>query len=186
MQTLGKQVKNSRDLTFLGSVEEVTRYSTDDNTDSEDDSLRDRLSDADFPISDDDYCEKKESDEEVGKTSGAGGWANSIAKVLKTNAVKDQKSIVLSKAKKQDEIEKKKEKKAYDFQIDGADTNEDLKPDDDELELEILKNRYKQRIAVRFSNVLVNFIVLKTFIYILGPIKDLQPSNEAFIFGFRS
>ena len=106
----------------------------------------DRLSDAEFPISEDDFS--GEESEELENTEAVGGWASSIAKVLKTKSAENQKTIVLSKAKKQVDIEKKKEKKAYDFQIDGA-TAEDVKPDNKGLELALLKKKYRERQEVR-------------------------------------
>ena len=103
----------------------------------------DRLSDAEFPISEDDLS-GDESGEELDKTPEAGGWASSMAKVLKTKSAENQKTIVLSKAKKQVDIEKKKEKKAYDFQVDGE-RAEDVKPDNKDLELALLKKKYRER-----------------------------------------
>lgn len=92
-----------------------------------------RLSeDEEFPISD---------DEEMVEGVEMKGWASSMAKVLKS-----EKSAVLSKAKKVEDVEKKKEKKAYEFEIDGEVAKDvDEKPDQTSLERALEKRKYRER-----------------------------------------
>lgn len=93
-----------------------------------------RLSDdEEFPISD---------DEEMVEGTELKGWASSMAKVLKSD-----KSAVLSKAKKVKDVEKKKVKKSYEFEIDGevSKNDEDTKPDQTVLERALEKRKYRER-----------------------------------------
>lgn len=92
----------------------------------------DRLSDEEYPISDDNVTDGEQEE----KTSG---WATSMAKILRS-----EKTEVLSKAKKVEDIEKKKIKKSYDFQIDGAEEeSDDTKPKN--LERLLQKKKYRER-----------------------------------------
>lgn len=93
----------------------------------------DRLSeDEDFPISED------EIEQDAG---GMRGWAGSMAKVLKSD-----KTAVLSKAKKVEDVAKKKEKKSYEFEIEGEiKTEQDQKPSEDALKRAIEKRKYRER-----------------------------------------
>jgi hypothetical protein len=97
-----------------------------------------RLSDdEEFPISEDEEMSEENEDEEPSKT----GWADSMAKILNSD-----KSGVLSKAKKIEDIAKKKEKKkSYTFEIDGAAEDEDEKPDQSTLERSLAKRKYRER-----------------------------------------
>lgn len=110
-----------------------------------------RLSDdEEFPISEsDDDDEEMESEGEA--DNGLKGWAGSMAKVLKSD-----KTGVLSKAKKVEDVAKKKEKKPYAFEIDGADEDEDEKPSQTALERAIAKQKYRERKEVRSSDDLIN------------------------------
>lgn len=117
--------------------------SSDSDTKSEQDApetLEDdanRLSDdEEFPISD---------DEEM-ISVGMKGWAGSMSKVLKS-----EKTDVLSKAKKVEDVAKKKEKKPYAFEIDGevAVKDEDVKPTSLERALE--KRKYRERREVNIT-----------------------------------
>lgn len=116
--------------------------SSDSDTKSDQDapeSLEDdanRLSDdEEFPISD---------DEEMSSV-GMKGWAGSMSKVLKS-----EKTDVLSKAKKVEDVAKKKEKKPYAFEIDGEVVKaEDVKPTSLERALE--KRRYRERREVNVT-----------------------------------
>lgn len=118
--------------------------SSDSDTKSEQDapeSLEDdanRLSDdEEFPISD---------DEEM-ISVGMKGWAGSMSKVLKS-----EKTDVLSKAKKVEDVAKKKEKKPYAFEIDGEVVvkAEDVKPTSLERALE--KRKYRERREVNITH----------------------------------
>lgn len=100
-----------------------------------------RLSDdEEFPISD---------DEEMAE-GGMKGWAGSMAKVLKSD-----KTGVLSKAKKVEDVAKKKEKKQFDFEIDGEVKAEDgeEKPDETALQRALEKRKYRERREVRSATV---------------------------------
>lgn len=106
-----------------------------------------RLSeDEEFPISEDE--DEDEDEEEVEEAGGMKGWAGSMAKVLKS-----EKSSVLSKAKKVEDVAKKKEKKSYAFEIDGEEEgkSEDNKPDQTSLERALEKRKYRERREVSFS-----------------------------------
>lgn len=99
-----------------------------------------RLSDdEEFPISDDEEMEEVEA-------AGLKGWAGSMAKVLKS-----EKSGVLSKAKKVEDVAKKKEKKPYAFEIDGEEEAEDEKPDQTVLERALEKRKYRERREVSWK-----------------------------------
>lgn len=106
-----------------------------------------RLSDdEDFPVSDEDENEGIEDEEieenEESNVQKKGGWAGSIAKILNS-----EKSGVLSKAKKVEELEKKKLKKSYTFEIDGEvkKENDDKKPTDEALQYAIEKRKRRER-----------------------------------------
>lgn len=101
-----------------------------------------RLSDdEEFPISEDEDDEMEDEEMEVETDNKKQGWADSMAKILKSD-----KTGVLSKAKKIEDIEKKKEKKPYTFEIDGADEDaEEKKPDETALERAMAKKRYREK-----------------------------------------
>lgn len=104
------------------SESEIEQFEDDEN----------RLSDdEDFPISDDEAIE-----EEGG--SKKKGWASSMAKVLNS-----EKTGVLSKAKKVEDVAKKKEKKSYNFEIDGEAKTE--KDDDEKPSEKVLKRALERR-----------------------------------------
>lgn len=98
-----------------------------------------RLSDdEEFPISED---EDEDEEMEVETDNKKQGWADSMAKILKSD-----RTGVLSKAKKIEDIEKKKVKKPYTFEIDGADEDEeDKKPDETALERAIARKKYREK-----------------------------------------
>lgn len=117
-------------------AETDTESELSETVDLEDDA--NRLSDdEEFPISDDE--EMNDEEEEVG---GMKGWAGSMAKVLKS-----EKTSVLSKAKKVEDVAKKKEKKQYDFEIEGEvkGKGEDKKPNQTALERALEKRKYRER-----------------------------------------
>lgn len=77
---------------------------------------------------------EKESDNENSDTEKAGtnaGWADSVAKILKTKKPKGKKTLVLSKAKKLSDVKIKKPTEVG-FQIDGEIKEE--KPDPSALD----------------------------------------------------
>lgn len=129
----------------LNKSVEVAAVEPESESDSEQEQFEDdenRLSDEDFPISDEDNVE-----------SAKKGWASSMAKVLNSD-----KSGVLSKAKKEEDVAKKKEKKSYTFEIDGGDSKQDEeKPSEKALKraLERRKLREKREVT-KASNNLIN------------------------------
>jgi len=107
-----------------------------------------RLSDdEDFPISsgeedEDEADEEDDSESEEDQPAKIGAWAGAMAKVLKS-----EKTEILSKAKKVEDVAKKKEKKQYDFQIDGEIKEEldDKKPSQKVLERLLEKKKFRER-----------------------------------------
>lgn len=63
---------------------------------------------------------KSENDESDGLQQGNSGWADSIAKILKTNKPKRKRTLVLSKAKKLSDV-KKQSTEYVGFEIEGED-----------------------------------------------------------------
>lgn len=106
------------------SESELEEINDDDN----------RLSDdEDFPISED-----EEVDEDSGKKKG---WASSMAKILNS-----EKSGVLSKAKKVEDVAKKKEKKSYNFEIEGEDKEDnEEKPSEKALKRALEKRKLREK-----------------------------------------
>ncbi|XP_070508571.1 RRP15-like protein [Chironomus tepperi] len=95
-----------------------------------------RLSDdEEFPISED------EADDEPEDTKKK-GWANSMAKILNS-----EKSEVLSKAKKVEDLEKKKKKKSYTFEIEGEQKveGEEEKPSEEVLQTALARKKRRER-----------------------------------------
>lgn len=93
-----------------------------------------RLSDdEEFPISDD----------ELDDGSKKKGWATSMSKILNS-----ERSGVLSKAKKGEDIAKKKEKKSYTFEVEGEEVK-DEKPSEKDIKkaLERQKLREKREVS---------------------------------------
>lgn len=105
--------------------------------------------------------EASEDDEDIEEevVGGMKGWAGSMAKVLKSD-----KSGVLSKAKKVKDVAKKKEKKAYEFEIEGEVKPEvdEKKPDQTALERALEKRKYRERREVS-SNPLSILLVLEIY-----------------------
>lgn len=96
-----------------------------------------RLSDdEEFPISDDEIDEPEED------PSKRKGWANSMAKILNS-----EKSEVLSKAKKVEDLEKKKTKKSYTFEIEGEQKkdNDEQKPSEDALQIALARRKRREK-----------------------------------------
>lgn len=117
---------------------------SDTESDSEQ-SAQESIEDDENRLSDDEEFPMSEEDEvEVG---AAKGWAGSMAKVLKS-----EKTGVLSKAKKVEDVAKKKEKKPYTFEIEGEVKNEDdQKPDEKALERALEKRRRRERREVNYN-----------------------------------
>lgn len=103
-----------------------------------------RLSDdEEYPISEDEDMDEAEDE-------GMKGWAGSMAKVLKSD-----KTSVLSKAKKVEDVAKKKEKKQYDFEIEGEvkGEGEDSKPSEIALKRSLEKRKLRERREVSIESI---------------------------------
>lgn len=108
------------------SESEIEQFEDDEN----------RLSDdEEFPISEDEV--------EVDESSKKKGWASSMAKVLNS-----EKSGVLSKAKKDEDVAKKKEKKSYTFEVDGEEVV-DEKPNEKDIKRAFEKQKLRERREVK-------------------------------------
>jgi hypothetical protein len=110
----------------------------------------DHVNDEEFPMSGDEYEDSEggesesenDSDDEEAEDSK---WAAAMAKLLK-----QKEAPTLSKAKKDKEIEKKKEQPAFKFEIvskEGvkSEKKDDEKPDDKKLAIELIKQKMIQR-----------------------------------------
>ena len=130
-------------LHFITAVVE----SSSDGEDIEDQTEGDhRLEDEEYPISEDDEYvddeEEDESDNSEDEEAGDSKWAATMAKLLKQ---KDTET--LSKAKKDKEIEKKKEKPTYKFEIVGesGEKKDEERPDDKKLVAELIRQKLAQK-----------------------------------------
>lgn len=102
------------------------------------DDAENRLSDdEDFPMSED----EQDSETEVNQKKG---WASSMAKILNS-----EKVGVLSKAKKVEDVAKKKEKKSYNFEIEGEDEKDEAKPSEKALKIAMQRRKLRERREVR-------------------------------------
>lgn len=91
-----------------------------------------RLSDdEEFPISEDEFDDGSKKKEK--------GWASSMAKVLNS-----EKSGVLSKAKKVEDVAKKKEKKSYTFEVEGEEVP-DEKPSEKDIKRALEKQKLREK-----------------------------------------
>lgn len=112
------------------SESELEQFEDDEN----------RLSDdEEFPISED--------DEEIDESSKKKGWASSMAKVLNS-----EKSGVLSKAKKVEDVAKKKEKKSYTFEVEGEEVK-DEKPSEKDIKRALEKQKLRERREVSYRKI---------------------------------
>ncbi|EFA07263.2 RRP15-like protein [Tribolium castaneum] len=90
-----------------------------------------------------------ETDDTPGTTNA--GWADSIAKILKTNKPKGKKTLVLSKAKKLTDVKRKKTKPAG-FEVataEGDVKQEELEVEDDETSEQAIKRKKKELPSLR-------------------------------------
>jgi hypothetical protein len=129
--------QNKTKLKIMKSPEAVSELSDVEEQEQQDDVL----SDEDYPISED-----EDEETEFKKTS----FASSIGKILKSEN-NSEKTLVLSKAKKTADLEKKK-KKSGDFQIvgdDGKTEESEEKPGEEELKRALQKKLYQERKKVR-------------------------------------
>lgn len=112
------------------------------DSESEIDEIEDdenRLSDdEEFPISEEDEIDNKKK-----------GWANSMAKILNS-----EKSEVLSKAKKVEDLEKKKKKQSCTFEIEGQlkTAVDEQKPSELTLQIALERKKRKDRRDVSILN----------------------------------
>ncbi|KAK3912621.1 RRP15-like protein [Frankliniella fusca] len=123
----------------------------DDDSISEDDNavgqdwmdVDDHDEDNDLSSSDDDEADEgiKHTETESGdpKLHGNAGWADAMAKILRTSKPKGKKSIVLAKAKKLSQITASRTstevKEDYGFEIDGEVEEKEVKPKVEEMDV---------------------------------------------------
>lgn len=124
-----------------------------------------RLSDdSDHPMTDDDDEDDDDDDDDNTKAeaaatttvAGNADWAKSLARILKQEKPKNKKSLVLSKARKTDDILKEKARaKSIGFEIDGATAEADddavvkeEKPDPAALDAEIAERKQRRAKAL--------------------------------------
>lgn len=115
----------------------------DEEGDDDEDEDEDEDDEEDEAMSEDEAEQAtSEEDEEENVEGGMKGWAKSMSKVLKSD-----KTSVLSKAMKVEDIAKKKVKKAYEFEIDGEvkPDPDEKKPDQTALERALEKRKYRER-----------------------------------------
>lgn len=90
-------------------------------------------SDYEGEISDDVDDENKESDNDNESDDDLimknEGWADSIAKILGSNKPKNKKTLVLSRAKKLADVEKKEKEEKPSFEVVGEEEESEAKPD---------------------------------------------------------
>lgn len=138
------KIKNNQNKMESDTESEQSEVELDENDDEN------RLSDAEFPISeeeDDEDDEEMDEESEEDEEDGKGAWANSIAKILNT-----KHTGVLSKAQKIEDIERNKQKKKENtFEVVGAEDVKikEEKPDEKSLKraLEKRKRREKQEVS---------------------------------------
>ncbi|CAH0550542.1 unnamed protein product [Brassicogethes aeneus] len=90
-----------------------------------------------------------ESDYEEGVINA--GWADSISKILKTNKPKGKKTLVLSKAKKINDVKKKAKPAGFEVETSKGDIKEEqIEPDsDDEDDKQPLRKKKKELPNIR-------------------------------------
>lgn len=138
------------------SESELEQFEDDEN----------RLSDdEDFPISDDEEVIAAEEDGSGKKK----GWASSMAKVLNS-----EKSGVLSKAKLVEDVAKKKEKKSYNFEVEGETKTDEEKPSEKALKRALERRKLREKREV--FNKLINPYNITKLIIFLEQNKSLQSS----------
>ncbi|CRK90622.1 CLUMA_CG004324, isoform A [Clunio marinus] len=120
---------------------EIQGKSLEQSDNESENSAPELIEDESNRLSDDEEYPISDEDEEMNE-GGMKGWAGSMAKVLSSD-----KSGVLSKAKKVEDVAKKKEKKSYTFEIEGETKAEDdeEKPDQKALERALEKRRHRER-----------------------------------------
>ncbi|KAE8747279.1 hypothetical protein FOCC_FOCC005923 [Frankliniella occidentalis] len=145
------------------SDDDMDSVSEDDNAEGEDwmdvDGHDDNDADNDSSSSEDNEVADgfigNYADTETGdpKLHGNAGWADAMAKILRTSKPKGKKSIVLAKAKKLSQVTASQAspdaKEDYGFEIDGEVEDKDVKPKVEELDLKPdlvkIKDKIKRR-----------------------------------------
>lgn len=134
-------------------MEVISKTAEDTDSSNEWEDIEDnenRLSDEEeYPISEGSDVASEESDLEEEDLEKKTGWANSMAKILNSGQTE-----VLAKAKKVEDVEKKKNKKTYTFEIQGAEgeikkeENEE-KPSEDALKIALERRKRKEKREVQ-------------------------------------
>lgn len=99
----------------VGSSNDEANYSNEEDSEMENESAN---------ISENSQGDQHESDDqEHTETSGMAnaGWADAITKILKTNKPKRKRTLVLSKAKKLSEVQRKQTVKELGYEVAGKD-----------------------------------------------------------------
>lgn len=118
-----------------------------------------KLSDEEYPISDEEFGS---DDFDIKKSS----FASSISKILKNEGSESKKTLILSKSKKVEDIEKKK-RKAIGFEIVGdVKQEDDTKPDEEDLKIAMQRKNYLERKKV--NSWILSFVELIRFLYRFG------------------
>lgn len=98
--------------------------------------------------------ESAEDSEDADKSKGNAGWADAMAKILRTNKPKRKKTIVLSKAKKLNEIVSKPKEEVVPFEIEqqNGEANQEKKASESsEVTSQQKKNKKKDSLGIRIK-----------------------------------
>lgn len=119
-----------------------------------------RLNDLEFPISSDEEYETdsvamSEEDDNEENVIGLSGFAASMAKVLKIKDADNQKSLILSKATKVEDIKKKLDK-GFGFEIDGEVKDENSANEDSKNEIVRRKILERRKVSIFLICVTIN------------------------------
>lgn len=119
-----------------------------------------RLNDLEFPISSDeeygtDSEAMSEDDDNEENVIGLSGFAASMAKVLKIKDSDNQKSLILSKATKVEDIKKKLDK-GFGFEIEGEVKDENSANEDSKNEIVRRKILERRKVSIFLIGVPIN------------------------------
>lgn len=132
-------------LNVLVSGMKGKKSDTEDNKSDSDIDEQMPESDVEMESNDDESYDKNSNDSDLTgpKSMENPAWADAMSKILKTNKPKRRKTIVLSRAKRANEVKPEIKKETLDFEIDGENelTTETVKHEnpDDELPVKRLK-----------------------------------------------
>nr|CAD7461680.1 unnamed protein product [Timema tahoe] len=137
-----EQVKRSENDSDSESFEEIGISDDEDSDDIKDEDISD-VEDSD-DIKDEDVSDVEDSEGKIVPDTNP-GWADAMAKILKTNKPKRKKSIVLAKAKKLSDFTKKIKVEDPGFEVDGIkEEKPDLEDLDTKPKFEPIKRRRRE------------------------------------------